>query len=142
MDGAMVARGDLGAELPVEEVPFWQDSIVKGCRVRGKPCIVATNMLESMITHPLATRAEVTDISVAVREGTDAVMLSGETAYGSYPLKSVQTMSEVCRETEKGMMAGTGAEEYGERAGAERGVVRGPSRPLFGCHRVPCGADE
>ena len=113
VDGAMVARGDLGAELPVEEVPFWQDSIVKGCRVRGKPCIVATNMLESMITHPLATRAEVTDISVAVREGTDAVMLSGETAYGSYPLKSVQTMSEVCRETEKGMMAGTGAEEYG-----------------------------
>ncbi len=111
VDGAMVARGDLGAELPVEEVPFWQDSIVRGCRVRGKPCIVATNMLESMITHPLATRAEVTDISVAVREGTDAVMLSGETAYGAYPLKSVQTMSEVCRETEKGMVAWTGAEE-------------------------------
>ncbi len=111
VDGAMVARGDLGAELPVEEVPFWQDSIVRGCRARGKPCIVATNMLESMITHPLATRAEVTDISVAVREGTDAVMLSGETAYGSYPLKSVQTMSEVCRETEKGMVAWMGAEE-------------------------------
>ncbi len=104
VDGAMVARGDLGAELPVEEVPFWQDSIVKGCRRRGKPVIVATNMLESMITHPLATRAEVTDISVAVREGTDAVMLSGETAYGGYPLKSVQTMSEVCRQTERGML--------------------------------------
>jgi pyruvate kinase len=104
VDGAMVARGDLGAELPVEEVPFWQDSIVRGCRRRGKPCIVATNMLESMISHPLATRAEVTDISVAVREGTDAVMLSGETAYGGYPLKSVQTMSEVCRQTEEGML--------------------------------------
>lgn len=103
VDGAMVARGDLGAELPVEEVPFWQAAIVEGCRRRGKPCIVATNMLESMITHPLATRAEVTDISVAVREGADAVMLSGETAYGGYPVKSVQMMRDVCRETEAGL---------------------------------------
>jgi len=104
VDGAMVARGDLGAELPVEEVPFWQDSIVQGCRSRGKPCIVATNMLESMIQHPLPTRAEVTDISVAVREGSSAVMLSGETAYGNFPLKSVEVMSTVAREAEIGMM--------------------------------------
>ena len=104
VDGAMVARGDLGAELPIEEVPFWQDSIVQGCRKRGKPCIVATNMLESMIQHPMPTRAEVTDISVAVRESTDAVMLSGETAYGSFPLKSVEVMGTVCQEAEDGMM--------------------------------------
>lgn len=104
VDGAMVARGDLGAELPIEEVPFWQDSIVQGCRKRGKPCIVATNMLESMIQHPMPTRAEVTDISVAVRESTDAVMLSGETAYGNFPLKSVEVMGTVCQEAEDGMM--------------------------------------
>ena len=104
VDGAMVARGDLGAELPIEEVPFWQDSIVQGCRKRGKPCIVATNMLESMIQHPMPTRAEFTDISVAVRESTDAVMLSGETAYGSFPIKSVEVMGTVCQEAEDGMM--------------------------------------
>lgn len=104
VDGAMVARGDLGAELPIEEVPFWQDSIVQGCRKRGKPCIVATNMLESMIQHPLPTRAEVTDISVAVRESTDAVMLSGETAYGNFPLKSVEVMGTVCQEAEEGIL--------------------------------------
>ena len=104
VDGAMVARGYLGVELPIEEVPFWQDSIVQGCRKRGKPCIVATNMLESMIQHPMPTRAEFTDISVAVRESTDAVMLSGETAYGSFPIKSVEVMGTVCQEAEDGMM--------------------------------------
>jgi len=100
VDGCMVARGDLGAELPVEEVPFWQNKIIQGCRIRAKPCIVATNMLESMIQHPAPTRAEVTDIAVSVREGADAVMLSGETAYGNFPLKSVDIMSSVCRQTE------------------------------------------
>jgi pyruvate kinase len=107
VDGAMVARGDLGAELPVEEVPYWQNRIVQGCRARGKPCIVATNMLESMIQHPAPTRAEVTDIAVAVREGTDAVMLSGETAYGNFPLKSVELMSTVCCQTEQAMQQET-----------------------------------
>ena len=86
-DGAMVARGDLGAELPIEEVPFWQFEIIKGCRQRKKPVIVATNMLESMIELPVPTRAEVADIAIAVKEGTDAIMLSGETAYGKFPLK-------------------------------------------------------
>jgi pyruvate kinase len=73
---------------------------VQGCRLRGKPVIVATNMLESMISNPAPTRAEVSDISIAVREGTDAIMLSGETAYGSFPMKSVQTMSIVAKRTE------------------------------------------
>eukprot|EP00892_Ulva_mutabilis_P012136 jgi/Ulvmu1/9295/UM050_0044.1 len=113
VDGAMVARGDLGAELPVECVPFWQSAIVQGCRKRGKPVIVATNMLESMIQNPAPTRAEVSDISIAVREGTDAVMLSGETAYGEHPLKSMQTMSIVAKRTEFSMTKYQGQRRFG-----------------------------
>ncbi|CAG9467869.1 unnamed protein product [Pedinophyceae sp. YPF-701] len=112
-DGAMVARGDLGAELPVQEVPYWQSRIVQGCRRRGKNVIVATNMLESMIENPTPTRAEVSDISIAVREGTDAVMLSGETAYGKYPLRSVQVMSRVALTTEASMLSYRGARRFG-----------------------------
>eukprot|EP00891_Asterochloris_glomerata_P005488 jgi/Astpho2/5488/e_gw1.00078.13.1_t len=105
VDGAMVARGDLGAELPVEQVPYWQSRIVQGCRKRGKPVIVATNMLESMITNPTPTRAEVSDIAIAVREGADAVMLSGETAYGKFPFKSVDVMATVAKRTERAMLS-------------------------------------
>lgn len=113
VDGAMVARGDLGAELPVEQVPLWQSRIVSGCRKRGKPVIVATNMLESMVTNPTPTRAEVSDIAIAVREGADAVMLSGETAYGAFPFKSVSVMATVAKRTENAMLSYSGTRRYG-----------------------------
>ncbi|KAG4939585.1 hypothetical protein AAZX31_16G157500 [Glycine max] len=99
-DGAMVARGDLGAELPIEEVPLLQEEIINLCRSMGKAVIVATNMLESMIVHPTPTRAEVSDIAIAVREGSDGIMLSGETAHGKFPLKAVQVMHTVALRTE------------------------------------------
>ncbi|MEO1331617.1 MAG: pyruvate kinase [Pseudomonadota bacterium] len=100
-DGIMVARGDLGVELPLAQVPPIQKTLVTKARRLGKPVVVATQMLESMIENPTATRAEVTDVAHAIYEGADAVMLSAESAVGAYGPEAVATMDEVARETEK-----------------------------------------
>jgi pyruvate kinase len=109
-DAIMVARGDLGIEVPMEELPIIQRKIVKQCIRFGKPVIVATHMLESMIENPVPTRAEITDVANAVFEQTDAIMLSGETTTGRYPVRCVEVFDRVACRIERSGGAGFGAE--------------------------------
>src|SRR5207245_29837 len=105
-DAIMIARGDLGIECPMEELPIIQRRIVKSCLRLGKPVIVATQMLESMITNPLPTRAEITDVANAVFEQADAIMLSGETSLGDYPVECVRILNRVALRIERSGGAG------------------------------------
>ena len=115
----MVARGDLGVELPYETIPNVQKRMIDVCRILGKRCITATEMLESMIHNPRPTRAETSDVANAVYDGTSAIMLSGETAAGKYPVEAVDTMARIAMQTEKNI-------NYTKRFGTTEFRIKNP----------------
>lgn len=135
-DGIMVARGDLGAEILFEKIPAIQDDIVLRCKKAGKPVIVATHMLESMIEHPMPTRAEVTDVAHAAVTQSDCTMLSGETAAGKHPILAVEAMDRILRQTEEARLSFAGSpytevNELDARAKAAVDIARSINAPAI-----------
>lgn len=126
-DAVMIARGDLGTAIRYEMVPYWQQRIVQMCRKHGKPCIVSTHFLESMVLYPTPTRAEVTDICEAVKQRVDALMLTAETASGKYPLRALAVMGAVVRRTEFKL-----SERLGGSFSSLGSYIASPSAPSFG----------
>ncbi|WP_297522369.1 pyruvate kinase [uncultured Clostridium sp.] len=122
-DGIMVARGDLGVEIPMEEVPSAQKMMIRKCKEAGKPVITATQMLDSMIRNPRPTRAEVSDIANAIFDGTDAIMLSGESANGSWPVEAVETMSKIAVTAERDLAYEVSTSDAKNHTPAISGVI-------------------
>ena len=127
-DGVMVARGDLGIEVPIQTVPAIQKSIIRRCNEAGKPVIVATQMLVSMVNLPLPSRAEVTDVSTAILDGTDAVMLSDETTVGKYPVEAVRMLDRIAKSTERSLPPGDPGREGAEPGDTGSAIAKAACR--------------